>query len=163
MSKKDRFEIEMQALGSWPQSERPPAKEGLSRRLIGVVGVDTATIRIGDPIADDNAAVLISTGGDGIYPVWGTYLDGELLEINMSASYFAAWETFGERVSDDDDLADLMEAQTKLDVDDQNALDPAEVKKAKQINDRIFGEAERMHHSNMNAIQEAQKALRDLP
>lgn len=162
MSARDNYEIQMQALGSWPNPQRTPAKEGVSRRLIGMVGVDSATIRIGDPIADENAAVLITTGGDGIYPVWGIYLDGELIEINMPASYYARWETFTERVSDDDDLADLIDAQNTLDVDDQSALDPTQVEKAKQTKERILGEAERMYRANATAIQEAQKALRDL-
>jgi hypothetical protein len=86
-------------------------RSDLEERLIGFIEVDTGTIVIGDPVyllpdaergrpglgvsallaeadqvvqvSDQRALLVQAFGGDGRFPVFGTYEDGELLRVTV--------------------------------------------------------------------------------
>jgi hypothetical protein len=115
MTSRAKFDAWWGSIGSELEHIRPPAPHGLSRRLLGFIHVDSGTIRIADPCNGDDGegAIVISTGGDGLYPVWGTFHEGELCEVMFGCQYFWCMPDFSCSPLDpyeEDDLAHLSDA-----------------------------------------------------
>lgn len=113
MTSRDYFDAWFASLGSQYEHIRPPASQGLSRRLLGFIDVDSATIRIGDPVSEGAGSLVICTGGDALYPVFGIFDDGELLEVSFACSYFWRLPEIGFaplEPYEQDDLARIIDA-----------------------------------------------------